>query len=841
MSFVPPLYGVITYTILSENQTNLNAELISRLNQTQRKILEGVLESNRDTKEEIQGLQRDLSRLAKEQSRSARLAEDKKKEARQILVDQWQTQNQETINFVLSTFHEKEASQKSISYRRKVLDSLYFERIEERENMIDESYQKTLRWVFDPTPAIRSRWSDFPGWLRGSDGLYWVSGKAGSGKSTLMKWIVLQDRTKELLDIWADGKQLLLARHFFWNPGSEVQKSLAGLMRSILYDLLLQHPESISQISPARWRFYDLELAHFPSWTDHELMTAMRIFVQSTLNSSRVCLFVDGLDEFAGNDDQLVNVLELFKELSLLPNVKICVSSRPWEVFKDAFTDLPSLRLEHLTQDDIRDYVNERFGTNDKVGRLKEEENMLCSELVNEIVRKAQGVWLWVVLVVRSLLRGLRNRDSVSDLLQRLEETPQELEEYFMRMLSTIEKTYRLKSLKLLKIALHCTPSLMTLSYLDYDNEIDMPRLVAPKLLSFEQVHHRLELTTKRVNIRCLDLLEVDESVSKRPIHAVCKHHVSFWHRTAQDFLLDLNNQHLLGMEMVSSFDVPLFLCQAILAQIKSIDPPLPYTQLVSFFMSYATTLERTGPSALLPLLHDLNASLDDQRSRTGVLQESGSLVVGPFGSWQQRVHGPMPLLTLAIEFDLATYVADVLSSCPDLVFKQPGRPILDFALRRSVSSLDRGIAEQADAHRRPNPELVQLILKQGCDPNMSCGKSTVWKCFVEFLDILGEVIAILPKQEQQPWIDVTELLIRYGAVRVLETQSIIHNQPAGRTRVRLRYREKLARDSFKVAFGEVEANRLDSLSWWMNATGQNLATNVTRSISSSVRWLSGK
>ena len=44
---------------------------------------------------------------------------------------------------------------------------------------------------------------------------------------------------------------------------------------------------------------------------------------------------------------------------------------------------------------------------------------------VKEIVTKANGVFLWIQLVVKSLLNGLKNRDDISDLRQRLEECPQ--------------------------------------------------------------------------------------------------------------------------------------------------------------------------------------------------------------------------------------------------------------------------------------------------------------------------------------------------------------------------------------------------------------------------------
>jgi hypothetical protein len=51
--------------------------------------------------------------------------------------------------------------------------------------------------------------------------------------------------------------------------------------------------------------------------------------------------------------------------------------------------------------------------------------------LVEEIVEKANEVFLWVKLVVQSLLAGLGNRDSITDLQRRLRELPSDLEKLY--------------------------------------------------------------------------------------------------------------------------------------------------------------------------------------------------------------------------------------------------------------------------------------------------------------------------------------------------------------------------------------------------------------------------
>lgn len=84
----------------------------------------------------------------------------------------------------------------------------------------------------------------FVTWLRERDNIFRVKGKAGSGKSTLMKFICIHPRTTEHLQAWAGGEKIITAKYFFWNAGTELQRSYNGLMRSLLFDILRLLSES---------------------------------------------------------------------------------------------------------------------------------------------------------------------------------------------------------------------------------------------------------------------------------------------------------------------------------------------------------------------------------------------------------------------------------------------------------------------------------------------------------------------------------------------------------------------------------------------------------------------
>ncbi|KAF3928117.1 hypothetical protein AA313_de0203723 [Arthrobotrys entomopaga] len=390
---------------MNENSKAVSTRIENSLKLTERNLLAEVRQCNDDMKHQIQALSNNLADLtAQTRQRSKHSTQDKDANlrSRDQLLDDWLANNESSIDSLLDRVQRNGEAQKQMSFQRKVLDSLYFERIDDRYNMVDEKHENTLQWVFDIPEGRQPEWYRISDWLEGSSSIYWVSGKAASGKSTLMKWLLHTDRTKVLLEQWSGENALLIASYFFWSPGSDTQKSLSGLYRSILRSLLLQMPDRIHLASPARWRSHDLELARFPSWTDTELLFSIRTFVKSTASIARICLFIDGLDEFAGDDHQRIQFLDILKESSAEPNIKICVSSRPWEIFKDAFNHCPQLRLEDLTREDIENYINSELNANEIFRNLRLRNDTLCSRLVSEMVKKASGVWLWVRLVARS-------------------------------------------------------------------------------------------------------------------------------------------------------------------------------------------------------------------------------------------------------------------------------------------------------------------------------------------------------------------------------------------------------------------------------------------------------
>jgi ABC-type siderophore export system fused ATPase/permease subunit len=81
----------------------------------------------------------------------------------------------------------------------------------DRIESIPEAHASTFEWIFNAPPqsADTPSWDSFPAWLTQRDSsIYWITGKPGSGKSTLMKYLHGHPQLANLLSVWAHGQDL---------------------------------------------------------------------------------------------------------------------------------------------------------------------------------------------------------------------------------------------------------------------------------------------------------------------------------------------------------------------------------------------------------------------------------------------------------------------------------------------------------------------------------------------------------------------------------------------------------------------------------------------------------
>jgi len=70
-----------------------------------------------------------------------------------------------------------------------VIETLRFPSMDDREQAIPDAYKSTFSWLLASDAANQhQKWDNFPSWLReDTKDIYRITGKPGSGKSTLTK------------------------------------------------------------------------------------------------------------------------------------------------------------------------------------------------------------------------------------------------------------------------------------------------------------------------------------------------------------------------------------------------------------------------------------------------------------------------------------------------------------------------------------------------------------------------------------------------------------------------------------------------------------------------------
>ncbi|KAM0809263.1 hypothetical protein AB5N19_09606 [Seiridium cardinale] len=423
--------------------------------------------------------------------------------------------------------------------QRRILNCLHFRYIRDRVESIGLAHKTTFEWIYHPPSYYNVLWSDFPKWLKQDAGCYWINGKAASGKSTLMRFISSDPRLMEHLHAWAGELPLVTASFFFWFLGTPLQKSQVGLLRSLLFDILSQRPELIPQVMPELCREAEksghLVQEAFAEPTMTEVTLWFKRLKAATKRQYRICLTIDGLDEFDGDHQVLLDFLE---EICYnTSSIKLLVSSRPITACTHALGHFPSLRLQDLTQSDIRQYVEDRM-------LYQRYRDPGWVEVMEKIVEKSSGVFLWVRLVVNSLLQGLRDGDTVSELQSRLDELPSDIKDLYQHMVQRIPPEYRTQAAELIRLVLLNLQSQdggpffspLTTLHISFSLETWDSVLKCPnKPISDQEIKSRHHSIEARVSSRCLGLIELQRRTGS--YLPSCDDNVGFIHKTAFEFL----------------------------------------------------------------------------------------------------------------------------------------------------------------------------------------------------------------------------------------------------------------------------------------------------------------
>ncbi|KAF2118290.1 hypothetical protein BDV96DRAFT_643543 [Lophiotrema nucula] len=472
---------------------------------------------------------------------------------------EWRTNDGQGLSDFSALLSTYTVEQRRDFFEADILRRLKFQTMNDRHERIPTAYQDTFQWVFQPrteTPTFDS----YIEWLRGNEPIYWITGKPGAGKSTLMKYLFTEERTRSYHDEWCPDMQSIIAGFYFWNSGTDLQMSQEGLLKTLLFQILGSHRSLIPLAFADSWRNYELWGGDPYEWRWQELTKAFKGLLTSREHT--FLLFIDGLDEFNGDHSQLSAFIN---DLSEYDTVKLCVASRPWLVFEEAFNNRPRLKVEALTKADIVNYVSEKLRSSERFKVLERLEPSDADFLIHEVTEKAHGVFLWVTLVVRSLLDGLRDGDTMKDLCTRLSILPSDLEDLFQKILDQLDTFYFKQASILFQLMNAAEPKPLTLLCFSFaEDGFDTAMQADTVPMPIDERLSRAETTRRRLSSRSKGLLEPTPT-DFSPETA----QVQYLHRSVKDFLARDDIWERITSGADPNFNPHVTLCGTYLLHIK--------------------------------------------------------------------------------------------------------------------------------------------------------------------------------------------------------------------------------------------------------------------------------
>jgi hypothetical protein len=548
--------------------------------------------------------------------------------------------------------------------------------------------------------------------------------------------------------------------------------------------------------SPYFIKYFDL-LEH-EVWELHHLESAFRRIADATLDS-KFCFFIDGLDEYSGSEDEVV---EMLGYLTQSPHIKVCASTRPRTIIQKETKMLRhTIVISDYTRADMANHVHKMLLKEPTFQELNRNPNNVpgCQKIVRDISEYANGVWLWVALVTKDLVHAVKTGETVQTLQDITDSFPRSLEAYFKHMIDNIQPSYQADMAKYFLLAIHQLQPLPLFAFSLLDNERINPNYAIEAQLP--PINDKRNKNLKaRLRNRCGDLMEV----ANGPHPIFLSQPVDFMHRTVAEYLRDYHHDDLQSKLVRSNpdFHPMVSLCRIQLYLLKSLvelqsRKQNPVHQLISItdeLLYYAREIElRVKDDQVSPTI----AILDEvDRGNTHHARMCGlknhwthfpDMSIDP-GVDVYFEGGSCNFLALTVQARLTKYVRAKLTQDPSQIRKR-GRPLLDYALRplRKTSVVIQYHSELDDPS--VNVEMVRLLLEFDPDRGENINKTlysladrSIWTLFLVscYENVLYSKAApgrgAIAQSLREAWYKACEELVRAGAETENQMVSVTPN-----------------------------------------------------------------
>lgn len=290
-----------------------------------------------------------------------------------------------------------------------------------RERQIKDKTPDTCLWLLEYT--------SYQEWLL-RRGLLCITGKPGSGKSTILKFAI--DETNRFLQ--RREENTITASFFFDSSGTPIQKTASGFYRSLLYQLYKQKKDLLHNF------FSSIKSSKFggtgpisQNLRKVDLRSQLSKVILDILDCSTLNLYIDALDECA--DDEIDEVRQFILDIYYESKAKlhllgICFSCRTYPVVieKSDYMVCVDTNNSGDIKRCIRYYLD--FTSMREVHKQRVEE---------QLTNRAAGIFQWIDLVLPRVIEMNRNGRGIKQMLNEIAKTPQDLDLWCMETLEAID------------------------------------------------------------------------------------------------------------------------------------------------------------------------------------------------------------------------------------------------------------------------------------------------------------------------------------------------------------------------------------------------------------------
>jgi hypothetical protein len=325
------------------------------------------------------------------------------------------------------TVSKQRALPKEEDDQKRLMECLQFKEMYDRHGNIDDPHPQTCEWFL--------RTQEYTDWCNPQKfpehaGILWIRAKPGAGKSTIMKFLYA-------LLVANKSPDMHVISFFFHARGVALERSVTGMYRSLLFQLLETLPglkdvvlRELKRTSASlRWREPDFE------WNTKTLQRIFRAAI-TNLGPSHLTCFIDALDE--ADEDEVRDMVDFLEELSTISaskafRLRSLFASRhyPHITVRNGKSFILDGHNEHNS--DISRYIQDKL---DVLGN-----GQTANSIRMALERKAAGVFIWVVIVVRILKKEF-DAGNIHALLEKLEGIPDgsNMSEFFKDMITRDNK-----------------------------------------------------------------------------------------------------------------------------------------------------------------------------------------------------------------------------------------------------------------------------------------------------------------------------------------------------------------------------------------------------------------